>query len=114
MARLVIFTQNTALVISNPYNEAELLKYPNVIREPDLSSVHNVHPDYWKQQKGEVVAMDPIEQNNRLKEITERGRITEIEPIYVAKSTVRKASKFTFYVIGAAIIALYLFFLAKK
>lgn len=79
--RFVVFTQNTALILTNPDNWEELFNYPNVIPEPDLSSVFKIQPHFWKQVGNQVVEMNEEEKKYRLEHIAEHGIITDIEPI---------------------------------
>lgn len=77
----MVFTQNTAIILTNPDNWEELFEYPNSIPEPDFSLVEKVPPHFWKQDGANILPMSEEERKFRLKHIEEHGLIKDIEPI---------------------------------
>lgn len=78
--RCVVFTSNTALVLSNPGNLDDLAKYPNVVIDPDLSKVLGIPNTFWKLDNGKIVPMNEEEQQRRLEHIERVGVDTVVRP----------------------------------
>lgn len=70
---VVIFTTNTARILTNPPNLSDLSKWENAVIEPDLSKVQGLLPQFWKLEEGDIVPMSPFEIRYRKKVITANG-----------------------------------------
>ena len=70
---LVIFTKNNARVLTKPEEFTELMAYPNVVPDPDLSLVKGIPPHHWKLEDGLIVPMTGSEKDARNADIEAHG-----------------------------------------
>lgn len=70
---LVIFTKNNARVLTKPEEFNELMTYPNVVPDPDLSLVKGIPPHHWKLEDGLIVPMTGPEKDARNADIEAHG-----------------------------------------
>lgn len=85
---VVVFTTNSVRIIPADQAPKELIKWPNVVINPDLSKVQGLLPQFWKLDNGEVVPMTPKEIRYRKRHIEVNGMdnairylpLSEIEP----------------------------------
>jgi len=69
----IVFSTNSARILTNPTNGRELSSWPNVVFDPDLSRVEGVMPQFWKIQDGEIYPMNSREIKYRKKVIQRHG-----------------------------------------
>lgn len=70
---VVVFTTNTARLLTNPPNLSDMTKWPNAVIEPNLSQVQGLLPQFWRILDGDIVPMSPMEIRYRKKLITANG-----------------------------------------
>jgi len=70
---VVVFTTNTARILTNPPNLSDMTKWPNAVIEPNLSQVNGLLPQFWRLLDGDIVPMSPLEIRYRKKLITSSG-----------------------------------------
>jgi hypothetical protein len=80
-ARVLIFTTNSALVLTNPDNLGDLLQWKNAILDPDLSLVKHTPERYWKYEYNKVVPMEADERQERDRVIASCGEDFTVRPL---------------------------------
>jgi hypothetical protein len=70
---LVIFSRNFARWCKNHPNHAEMVKWPNVIANPNMAPTRKVKPEHWKLSHGRVLAMEDWEKVERDAHILTNG-----------------------------------------
>jgi hypothetical protein len=70
---VVVFTKTNARILVNPPNMADLLNKKQAILNPSLDYVRACPPHFWKLEAGQIVPMDPKEQEERLHQINSFG-----------------------------------------
>jgi hypothetical protein len=71
--RVVVFTENNARILINPYNLDQFRAMPNAVIDPDLSHVRGISPHFWKNDEGRIVPMSESERAERLKHLVAHG-----------------------------------------
>lgn len=91
--KVVVFGKQGARILINPDSIDFLLKYNNVMVNPDLSKVDGIPPEHWKMENGNVVPMldgeKPTEASLQQKIIVAEkhipGPAVEVEKIVIQK-----------------------------
>lgn len=78
---LCVFLDNNAKILKNPEKFEEMLSWPNVVPDPDLTKVIGHPPHFWKFHDGEVVPLEGDERIERLKHISDHGADNTIRRI---------------------------------
>lgn len=71
--RYLVFTTNSARIVADPPQAKEMLSWPNVIANPDLTRVDGVLPQFWKLEDELVIPMNGMEIRYRKKLIERNG-----------------------------------------
>lgn len=86
--KIIVFTTNNAIRMTNPHNFEEMALWPNAIVNPDLSALAGTPPHLWKKVGEEVQLLDELERLLRTRDIETHGADNVVRRIDAEKEKV--------------------------
>lgn len=79
--KILVFTSNNALVLTNPHNYDEMCLWPNVIVDPNLGEYAGIERQYLKKEGNKVSLMNELERLLRKQDIELNGADNQVRRI---------------------------------